>query len=84
MTGIMAILAFILQYFFLSETYAPIILCYKAFKIRLETKNMTFYAAHELEAFAFNYMLDRNLNRPLRLLVGEPIVFLTSLYMSFV
>jgi DHA1 family multidrug resistance protein-like MFS transporter len=80
----MTFVALILQMVFLDETYAPALLTSNANKLRLETKNMSFYATHELEAVTFNSLLDRNINRPLRLLFGEIILFLVCLYMAFV
>lgn len=47
-------------------------------------KNMGFYAPQERESISVNKLLDQNLNRPLRLLTGELIVFLVSIYMAFV
>ena len=80
----MAFLGLLLEVIFLDETYAPVILVQKAFRMRIESKNMAIYAAHERQSVSFHKLLDQNLTRPAQLLIGELIVLLVSLYMAFI
>ncbi|CAD6501079.1 BgTH12-06778 [Blumeria graminis f. sp. triticale] len=76
-------IAFLLNYFFLEETYAQTILVTKAVKIRSLTKNWAVHAEHEMLDFSLQSLIMKNFCRPLRLLFTEPIVLLMSLYSSF-
>lgn len=69
---------------FLAESYAPAILVAKAGRIRRETKNFAIHAKQEEIEVDFKQLLNNNFSRPIRLLVTEPIVFLITLYMSFI
>lgn len=76
--------AFILNLFFLEETYPPVILVSKAAELRRRTKNWGIHAKQEEIEIDFRELITKNFSRPMRLLVTEPIVLLISLYLAFV
>jgi MFS transporter, DHA1 family, multidrug resistance protein len=84
LTSIMGWAALVLNIFFLSETYAPIILVDKATELRRRTKNWAIHAKQEEIEIDFQELIITNFSRPLRLLFTEPIVLLISIYTSFV
>jgi MFS family permease len=75
---------FVFGMIFLSETFPPIILGRKAKKLRKETGNKElktiFEATEEGETLA--HKVAKNLIRPAKLLSGNAIVFVLSLYMA--
>ena len=81
--GIMGAVAFVLDLFFVQETYPPIILVQKAQELRRRTKNWGIHAKQEEIEVDFQELLTKNFTRPARLL-GEPIVLALSIYMSFI
>lgn len=83
-TAIMGFVAFGLCLFFLEETYPPVILVDKAAELRRRTKNWGIHAKQEEIEVDFRELITKNFSRPLRLLFTEPIVFLLSIYMSFI
>lgn len=80
----MGFVAFFLDFFFLEETYPPVILIAKAAELRRRTKNWGIHAKQEEIEVDFRELLTKNFSRPLRLLFTEPIVLLLSIYMSFI
>ncbi|KAM0255793.1 hypothetical protein ACHAQJ_005380 [Trichoderma viride] len=80
----MGFFAFLLDFFFLEETYPPVILVGKAAELRRRTKNWGIHAKQEEIEIDFKELASKNFLRPLRLLFTEPIIFLLSLYMSFI
>ncbi|CEJ61004.1 hypothetical protein PMG11_09552 [Penicillium brasilianum] len=74
----------LLSFFFLKETYAPCVLVEKATLIRRESKNWGIYAKQEEVELEISDVVQKYLTRPLRLLFTEPILFLITLYMSFI
>jgi DHA1 family multidrug resistance protein-like MFS transporter len=80
----MGFFAFILDLFFLNESYPPVILVGKASELRRRTKNWGIHAKQEEIEIDFKELVSKNFLRPLRLLFTEPIIFLLSLYMSFI
>jgi DHA1 family multidrug resistance protein-like MFS transporter len=82
--GILAGVAFILNVFFLRETYPPVILIQKADELRRRTKNWGIHAKQEEIEVDFRELIERNFSRPLRMLWTEPIVLLLSIYMAFI
>lgn len=70
--------------FFLRETYAPCILVAKAVALRRRTGDGGFRAKLEDVEVSPREMIDKYFFRPLRMLMGEPILLLVSLYMSFI
>lgn len=66
------------------ETYAPTILVEKAAVLRRQTRNWGIHARQDELEIDFRQLVTKNLARPLRMLVTEPIIFLLTLYMSFI
>lgn len=84
LAAIMGFAAFGLDFFFLEETYPPVILVDKAADLRRRTKNWGIHAKQEEIEVDFRELVSKNFSRPLRLLFTEPIVLLLSIYMSFI
>src|SRR5271156_6432978 len=80
----MGFTSFIINFFFLQETYPPVILVSKAAELRRRTKNWGIHAKQEEIEVNFSELVTKNFSRPMRLLVTEPIVLLLSIYMSFI
>ncbi|KAH8817062.1 major facilitator superfamily domain-containing protein [Xylogone sp. PMI_703] len=73
-----------LSYFGLPELYSPVLLKWKARRLRAETGNNDLYHPHERLKLDFKSILTKQLARPLRFLFTEPIVTCIALYASFV
>ncbi|KAI1083725.1 MFS general substrate transporter [Whalleya microplaca] len=84
LASIMGWAAFVLDLFFMTETYPPVILIEKAAEIRRRTKNWGVHAKQEEIEVDFKELLQKNFTRPMRLLFFEPIVTLLSIYMAFI
>lgn len=82
--AIMGAVAFLLNIFFVEETYPPAILVKKASELRRRTLNWGIHAKQEEIEVDLKELLRHNLSRPMRLLFGEPIVLLISIYSAFV
>ncbi|KYG42085.1 hypothetical protein M433DRAFT_74517, partial [Acidomyces richmondensis BFW] len=82
--AIMGFLGLILSILFLEETYPPVILVNKAAELRRRTKNWGIHAKQEEIEIDFRELLEKNLSRPMRMLITEPIVLALSIYMAFV
>ncbi|GAB1313141.1 Fluconazole resistance protein [Madurella fahalii] len=80
----MGFLAFGLDVIFLHETYPPAILVGKAVELRRRTLNWGIHAKQEEIEIDIKELITKNFSRPMRLLFGEPIVTLLSLYMAFI
>ena len=80
----MGFVAFFLDFFFLEETYPPVILIAKAAELRRRTKNWGIHAKQEEIEIDFRELISKNFSRPMRLLFTEPIVLLLSIYMAFI
>ncbi|KAI9656837.1 MAG: hypothetical protein M1821_003476 [Bathelium mastoideum] len=83
-TAIMGFLGLGLTVLFLEETYPPVILVHKASELRRRTRNWGIHARQEEIEIDLRELLEKNLSRPLRMLVTEPIVLALSLYMAFI
>ncbi|KAL5375840.1 hypothetical protein DPSP01_010945 [Paraphaeosphaeria sporulosa] len=70
-------------FFFFPETYGPVILKYRAQRIRKETGDMSVIAPIELEKTDLRHIITTVLTRPLRMICFEPLVLFTCLYLSF-
>merc|ERR1712093_436189 len=79
LVAIMGAVAFLLDLFFLEETYPPILLVTKAAELRRRTKNWGIHAKQEEIEIDFRELITKNFSRPMRLLVTEPIVLLLSI-----
>ncbi|KAI9771368.1 MAG: hypothetical protein M1840_002338 [Geoglossum simile] len=84
LTAIMGALSFLLNLFFLKETYPPVILVEKAAELRRRTKNWGIHAKQEEIEVDFRELVTKNFSRPIRLLFTEPIVLFISIYMAFI
>ncbi|KAF2094652.1 major facilitator superfamily [Rhizodiscina lignyota] len=84
LVAIIGFFCFIVNLFFLEETYPPVILVSKAAELRRRTKNWGIHAKQEEIEIDLRELLEKNFSRPLRMLVTEPIVLLISIYMAFV
>lgn len=82
--ALMGAASFILNVFFLMESYPPIVLVAKAAELRRRTKNWGIHAKQEEVEVDINELITKNLSRPLRLLFTEPVVLAITLYMSFI
>ncbi|KAJ5612961.1 hypothetical protein N7510_006155 [Penicillium lagena] len=80
----MGFLATVLLLFFHRETYAPVVLVEKARILRRQTHNWGIRARQEEVEVDWEELIKNNFSRPFRMLFTEPIVFLISLWMSFV
>ncbi|KAH9941406.1 major facilitator superfamily domain-containing protein [Amylocystis lapponica] len=71
---------------FLPETYAPVLLQWKARRLRKAdpVNNAELYAEHERTDWSWRGILHRTLYRPIQMLLLEPILTLVTLYMTFV
>lgn len=67
----------------LDESYPPMLLVYKARRLRIESGNWALHARHEEWDVSIKEMLEKFLVRPFQLL-GTPICLLVALYASFV
>lgn len=82
-TLIMSGLVLILVVIFQPETYAPILLTWKAQHLRKVTGDTRFVAEMEIRGEPFLHRLGTALYRPF-LLALEPIVFLVTLYLTVI
>lgn len=73
-----------ISFFYLSETYAPVILIEKATLLRRQTGSWGIHAKHDRIEVDPKELLDKYFTRPLKMLITEPIILLVSLYMSFI
>lgn len=83
-SAIMGFLGSALLILFFKETYAPIVLLEKAAILRRQTHNWGIHAKQAEVEIDFNEIITVNFSRPFRMLFTEPIVFLVTLYMSFI
>jgi hypothetical protein len=69
-------------FFFLPETYGPVILGSKAKKLRKETGNENYQTESDRQHQSPGKILSTALVRPFRLLTTQPIVQILALYMA--
>ncbi|CAI5760387.1 unnamed protein product [Candida verbasci] len=82
--GLIGVLAFVMNCFLLEETHHPIVLKNRAEELRRRTRNWGIYAPHEELTLSIKEIAEKNLVRPVKLLFTEPILFLISIYNSFI
>lgn len=82
-TGIMMFFFLLMDVVFLDESYPPVLLVYKARRLRYDTGNWALHAKHEEWDVTFKELGNKYLIRPFALL-ATPICFLVALYASFV
>ncbi|KAL4929606.1 MFS transporter [Aspergillus undulatus] len=83
LTGIMGAAAFVLDIFFVEETYPPVVLIKKAEELRRRTKNWGIHAKQEEVEVDLHELIGKNFSRPVRILFSEPVLLLLSIYMAF-
>lgn len=83
-TGIFSGFVFVLICIFYEETHHPTILVNKARFMRKKTGNWGIHAAHETIELSISDIAKKTVTRPLYMLFTEPILFLLTLYNSFV
>ncbi|KAH3677045.1 hypothetical protein WICMUC_001951 [Wickerhamomyces mucosus] len=83
-TGIMGAFGTLLTVFFFKETHHPIILVEKANEIKKRTGNWLIHAPHDEFELDIKEIVEKNLTRPIVLLVKEPIILLVSIFNSFI
>jgi Major Facilitator Superfamily len=67
----------------LDESYPPVLLVYKARRLRFETGNWALHAAHEEWDLSVSELMNKFMVRPFQMLF-TPICFFVALYASFV
>ncbi|CAI7616804.1 unnamed protein product [Penicillium bialowiezense] len=80
----MGFAAFILNVFFLQESYPPVVLVSKASELRRRTKNWGIHAKQEEIEVDLRELIVNNFSRPLKLLFQEPLILAVTLYLSFI
>ncbi|KAJ5713525.1 MFS general substrate transporter [Penicillium malachiteum] len=76
--------AFVMNLFFLKESYPPVVLVDKASELRRRTKNWGIHAKQEEIEVDFRELVVNNFSRPLRLLFQEPLILAVTIYLSFI
>lgn len=82
--GMMGFLAFLLLFFFLPESYVPVILTKKARDLRESSGNWGIHHPHENIKINIKTIFSRTVAKPVRMLTYEPILLLVSIYTAFV
>lgn len=80
----MGFFTFALIVLFVSETYPPAVLVSKAELLRRRTKKWAIHTKQEEIEIDVRKMIEKNVSRPLRMLITEPILLLIGFYLSFV
>ncbi|PVH97101.1 MFS general substrate transporter [Periconia macrospinosa] len=70
-------------FFFFPETFGPVILKHRAQRLRKETGDDSIISPIELEKTDFGHIVTVVLTRPVRMIVFEPLVLFTCLYLSY-
>ncbi|BFZ61814.1 hypothetical protein YB2330_002890 [Saitoella coloradoensis] len=73
----------VLVFFFVPESYPPVLLVRKAKALRKSGENPNAYANHESAGLSFHDIVVTHLGRPLRMLFLEPTVTSMAVYASF-
>ncbi|CBF88422.1 hypothetical protein AN0970.2 [Aspergillus nidulans FGSC A4] len=84
LAGILGVASFILVLFFLTESYAPVILVSKARCLRQESRNWSIHAAHEEIELNFHSIFQDYFAIPLKLLALDPIILCICVFGAFV
>ncbi|CCH41420.1 putative transporter [Wickerhamomyces ciferrii] len=83
-TGIMIAAGLVVACVFYEETHHPVILSYKARELKNRTGNWLIHAPHDEFQLSIKDIVEKNINRPLKMLITEPILLLISLYNAFI
>ncbi|KAI6251304.1 hypothetical protein HI914_00010 [Erysiphe necator] len=84
LAAILGFTCFLINLFFLEESFDSVILVAKAAKIRQKTHNWAIHAKHEEIEIDLRQLFANYLSRPIQMLFKEPIILLISIYMSFI
>lgn len=76
--------AFVMNLFFLKESYPPVVLVDKASALRRRTKNWGIHAKQEEIEVDLRELVVNNFSRPLRMLFNEPLILAVTIYLSFI
>jgi DHA1 family multidrug resistance protein-like MFS transporter len=82
--GILGGAIFVLLLTTLKETYAPVLLCWKANRLRREQNNWSLHAKHEEIQLNLRSVVTDYVGLPLKMLARDPIVLCMSIFASFV
>lgn len=82
--AIIASSALVLSVFCFEETHHQLLLTYKAEELRRRTGNWGIGAAHEEVHLSLKEVVEKNLTRPVVMLVTEPILLLVTIYNAFI
>ncbi|KAK6465964.1 putative transporter [Scheffersomyces coipomensis] len=82
--GLIGVLSFLMNTFILEETHHSIILVQKAENLRRRTGNWGIFAPHEEVSLSFKEIVEKNISRPLVMLITEPILLLITIYNAFI
>jgi multidrug resistance protein len=82
-TGIFMLVVWFLDMLILDESYPPMLLVYKARRLRISTGNWALHTKHEEWDVSVKEMIEKFGIRPFQML-ATPICFLIALYASFV
>jgi MFS family permease len=74
----------VVSYFFLPEVYGPVLLKWKAQRLRKKTGNTRLWAPHDKVKLDVKSIITKQLSRPLTMLFVEPMVAAICFYASFV
>ncbi|KAJ6144696.1 MFS general substrate transporter [Penicillium chermesinum] len=80
----MGFAAFVLNLFFLHESYPPVVLIEKAAELRRRTKNWGIHARQEEIEVDLRELIVNNFSRPIKLLINEPLILAVTIYLSFI
>lgn len=83
-TSFLIFTMFALDALFLPETYGPIILQRKANHLRHVTGNYALHSKLDEKELTIKEVVEKNLVRPLNMLVTEPIILALAVYNAFV
>jgi DHA1 family multidrug resistance protein-like MFS transporter len=83
-TLIMSVFFTAIAYMVTPETYEPILLAWKADKLRHETKDWALHSKSEEDPLNYDTIVNKYLMKPLIMIVKEPILIILTLYMSLV
>lgn len=81
---IFAALVLVLILLFQAETYADLILCWKASILRKETGDMRYRAPIEVDQESLAVRLKRSVSRPFQMFYHELIIVVVSLYLTII
>ncbi|MCJ1409724.1 hypothetical protein MMC19_003807 [Ptychographa xylographoides] len=83
LTGILMLVIWTADVFVLDESYPPVLLVYKARRLRIQTGNWALHGKHEEWDVSVKDMIEKFGVRPFQMLM-TPICFLIAIYASFV